>query len=73
MLDAVNDILALMTMTVLDHGGLRMICLDFMDNPFHGDPDDEDKFRGMEAQDGTMKCHRYCVRHRARKATNTVN
>ena len=52
MLDAVNDILALVAMTVLDRGGSRTICLDFMDNPFHGHPDDEDEFRRMEARDG---------------------
>jgi hypothetical protein len=61
MLDAVNDILALVAMTVLDRGGSRTICLDFMDNPFHGHPDDEDEFRRMEARDGTTKCHRYCT------------
>jgi len=61
MLDAVNDILALVAMTVLDRGGSRTICLDFMDNPFHGYPDDEDEFRRMEARDGTTKCHRYCT------------
>jgi hypothetical protein len=59
MLDAVNDILTLVAMTVLDRGKSRTICLDFMDNPFHGDPDDEDEFRRMEARDGTTKCHRY--------------
>ncbi len=61
MLDAVNDILALVAMTVLDRGGSRTICLDFMDNPFHDHPDDEDEFRRMEARDGTTKCHRYCT------------
>jgi len=61
MLDAVNDILALMAMTVLDRGGSRTICIDFMDNPFHGYPDDEDEFRRMKARDGTTKCHRYCT------------
>ena len=61
MLDAVNDVLALVAMTVLDRGGSRTICLDFMDNPFHGYPDDEDEFRRMEARDGTTKCHRYCT------------
>jgi flavoprotein len=61
MLDAVNDILALMPMTVLDRGGSRTICLDFIDNPFHGHPDDEDEFRRMEARDGTTNCHRYCT------------
>ncbi len=51
MLDSINDILALVAMTVLD----------FMDNPFHGYPDDEDEFRRMPAWDGTTKCHRYCT------------
>jgi len=47
MLDAVNDILALVGMTVLDRERSRTICIDFMDNPFHGFPDDEDEFRRM--------------------------
>jgi hypothetical protein len=61
MLDAVNHILAVMAMTVLDRGGSRTICIDFMDNPFHGYPDEEDEFRRMQARDGTTKCHRYCT------------
>ncbi len=47
MLDAVNNVLALMAMTVLDRGGSRTICLEFLDNPFYGYPDD-DEFRRME-------------------------
>src|SRR6056297_2754896 len=43
MLDAVNDILAMVAMTVLDRSGSRTICIDFMDNPFHGHPDDQDE------------------------------
>ena len=42
MLDAVNDVLALLAMTVLDRERSRTICLDFMDNLFHGYPDDEE-------------------------------
>src|SRR6056297_1068910 len=61
MLDAVNDILALVAMTVLDRGRSRTVCIDFMDNPFHGYPDDKDEFRRMNARDGTTKCHRYCT------------
>ena len=61
MLDAVNDVLALLSVTVLDRDRSRTICLDFMDNPFHGYPDDEDEFRRMKARDGTTKCHRYCT------------
>jgi hypothetical protein len=61
MLDAVNDVLALVAMTVLDRDRSRTICIDFMDNPFHGNPDDEDEFRRMKARDGTTKCHRYCT------------
>ncbi|WP_273838784.1 ISH3 family transposase [Halococcus sp. PRR34] len=60
-LDAVNDILALVAMTVLDRSGSRTVCIDFMDNPFHGHPEDEDEFRRMQARDGTTKCHRYCT------------
>jgi hypothetical protein len=48
MLDAVNGILALVAMTVLDPPQSRTICLDFIDNPFHGYPD-EDEVRRMEA------------------------
>lgn len=58
MLDAVNDILAMM---VLDCGRSRTVCIDFMGNPFHNHPEDEDEFRRMQARDGTTKCHRYCT------------
>ncbi len=61
MLDAINDILAMVAMTVLDREGSRTICLDFIDNLFHGFPDDENEFRRMQARDGTTKCHRYCT------------
>jgi len=61
MQDAVNDILALLAMSVLDPSRSRTICIDFMDNPFHGHPEDEDEFRRMQARDGTTKCHRYCT------------
>ena len=49
MLDAVNDILALVAMMVLDRGGSRTVCIDFMDNLFHGYPENEDEFRRMES------------------------
>ena len=61
MLDAVNDILAMLAMSVLDRSRSRTVCIDFMDNPFHGYPDDETEFRRMQARDGTTKCHRYCT------------
>jgi hypothetical protein len=61
MLNAVNDILATLAMSVLDREGSRTVCIDFMDNPFHGHPEDEDEFRRMQARDGTTKCHRYCT------------
>jgi hypothetical protein len=67
MLDAVNGILVLVAMTVLDRERSRTICLDFMDNPFHGNPDDEDEFRRMKPRDGTTKCHR--VRHGVRSCS----
>jgi len=71
MLDAVNDVLALVTMTVLDRGGSRTICLDFMDNPFHGHPDDEDEFRRMEARDGTTKCPGTVLRSSSRRESHS--
>jgi hypothetical protein len=61
MMDAVNDILATLAMAVLDRDRSRTICIDFMDNPFHGHPADEDEVRRMQARDGTTKCHRYCT------------
>ena len=60
-LDAVNDILALLAMSVLDRDRSRTVCLDFMDNPFHGTPENDDEIRRMAAQDGTTQCHRYCT------------
>jgi len=61
MLDAVNDILALLAMSVLDRERSRTVCIDFMDNPFHGTPESDDEVRRMAAQDGTTQCHRYCT------------
>ncbi|WP_050033563.1 MULTISPECIES: ISH3 family transposase [Halobacteriales] len=61
MLDAINDILATLAMSVLDREGSRTVCIDFMDNPFHGHPDDDTEIRRMQARDGTTKCHRYCT------------
>jgi len=59
MLDAVNDILALLALSVLDPSRSRTICIEFMDNPFHGHPEEEDDIKRMQARDGTTKCHRY--------------
>ena len=61
MLDAINDILATLAMTVLDRDRSRTICIDFMDNPFHGTPEDDNEIRRMAALDGTTQCHRYCT------------
>jgi hypothetical protein len=61
MLDAINDILALLAMSVLDRDRSRTVCIDFMDNPFHGVPESDDEIRRMAAQDGTTQCHRYCT------------
>ncbi len=62
MLEAVNDILATLAMAVLDRGGSRTVCVDFMNNPYHGEPeDDEDELRRMAARDGTTQCHCYCT------------
>ena len=61
-LEAVNDILATLAMSVLDRGGSRTICVDFMSNPYHGEPEnDEDELRRMAARDGTTQCHCYCT------------
>ncbi|RLM88039.1 ISH3 family transposase [Haloarcula sp. Atlit-7R] len=61
MLDAVNDILATMAMAVLDRDRSRTVCIDFMDNPFHGTPESDEEIRRMAALDGTTQCHRYCT------------
>ncbi|WP_241430479.1 ISH3 family transposase, partial [Natrinema limicola] len=61
MLDAVNDILATLAMTVLDRYRSRTVCIDFMDNPFHGTPRSDGEIRRMAARDGTTQCHRYCT------------
>jgi hypothetical protein len=60
-LAAVNHILATLSMAILDRGGSRTICIDFMDIPFNGEPEEDDQLRRMAAQDGTTKCHRYCT------------
>lgn len=45
-----TDILATLAMSVLDWSRSRTVCIDFMDNPFHGHPADEDQFRRMQAR-----------------------
>jgi hypothetical protein len=61
MLDAVNDILALLAMSVFDRSRSRTVCLDFMDHPFRGTPESNDEIRRIATQDGTTQCHRYCT------------
>ena len=51
-----------LTMTVLDRSGLRIVFIDFIDNPYHGDHyADEGELCPMAPKDGTTTCHQHCT------------
>ena len=49
-------------MTILDPDQSRIISIDFIDNPYHGDHyDHEGELCSMAPKDGTTTCHRYIL------------
>jgi hypothetical protein len=51
-----------LAMTILDPDRSRIVSLDFVDNPYHGDPDeDSGELCKTNPTDGTTTCHRYCT------------
>jgi len=50
-----------LAMTILDPDRSRIVSIDFVDNPYHGDADEEGDLCRMAPKDGTTTCHRYCT------------
>jgi len=51
-----------LAMTILDPDRSRIVSIDFVDNPYHGDPDeDSGELCKTTPTDGTTTCHRYCT------------
>jgi hypothetical protein len=51
-----------LALTILDRSGSRIAPIDFVDNPFHGSPaEDDGELCTMRPKDGTTTCHRYCT------------
>ena len=60
--EIVNDLLAQQTAMILGPRRPRIICLDFVDNRYHGHPYKElAELCSTTPRDGTTKCHRYCA------------
>jgi hypothetical protein len=48
-------------MTILDPDRSRIVSIDVIDNPYHGEHyADEGELWLMAPKDGTTTCHRYC-------------
>ena len=57
-----NLLLARLAMTILDADRSRIVSIDFIDNPYHGEHYvDEGELCSMAPKDGTTTCHRYCT------------
>ena len=51
-----------LAMTILDPDRSRIVSIDFVDNPYHGAPDeDSGELCKTSPTDGTTTCHRYCT------------
>jgi hypothetical protein len=51
-----------LAMTILDPDRSRIVSVDFVDNPYHGEPaDDDGELCKTSPTDGTTTCHRYCT------------
>jgi len=49
-------------MTILDPDRSRIVSIDFIDNPYHGEHHtDKGELCSMAPKDGTTTCHRYCT------------
>jgi len=59
---ATNLLFRHLAMTILDPGRSRIVSIDFVDNPYHGSPDEDSAELCKTAPtDGTTTCHRYCT------------
>jgi hypothetical protein len=57
-----NLLLGRLTMTILDRSGSRMVSLEFIDSPSHGESyADDGELCSMAPTNGTTTCHRYCA------------
>jgi hypothetical protein len=57
-----NLLLGRLAMTILDPDRSRIVSIDFIDNPYHGDHYvDDGELCSMAPKDGTTTCHRYCT------------
>jgi hypothetical protein len=47
---------------ILDRSGSRIVSIDFIDNPYHGEHyADDGELCSMAPKDGATTCHRYCM------------
>jgi len=59
---ASNILFRHLALTILDPDRSRIVSIDFVDNPYHGSPDEEDgELCTTNPKDGTTTCHRYCT------------
>jgi len=59
---AANLLFRHLALTILDPDRSRIVSIDFVDNPYHGDPDeDSGELCKTTPTDGTTTCHRYCT------------
>jgi len=57
-----NLLLGRLAMTILDPDRSRIVSIDFVDNPYHGEHyADDGELCSMAPKDGTTTCHRYCT------------
>jgi hypothetical protein len=57
-----NLLLGRLAMTILDPDRSRIVSIDFIDNPYHGEHHtDKGELCSMAPKDGTTTCHRYCT------------
>ncbi len=57
-----NLLLARLAMTILDPDRSRIVSIDFINNPYHGEHHiDEGELCSTAPKDGTTTCHRYCT------------
>ncbi len=59
---AANLLFRHLALTILDPDRSRIVSIDFVDNPYHGSPDeDSGELCKTTPTDGTTTCHRYCT------------
>jgi len=57
-----NLLLGCLAMTILDPDRSRIVSIDFIDNPYHGEHyAEEGELCSMAPKDSTTTCHRYCT------------